>query len=276
MVKSDHWSDAESVPFLKWAGGKRWLVPRIQKLAPENYKRFIEPFLGSGAAFFALESQSAILSDTNADLINCYVAIRDEWQAVEDLLEEHQASHEHDYYYWMRDQKFRGRAQRAAQFIYLNRTCWNGLYRVNLKGEFNVPIGTKSAVVMDDDDFEWTSALLGGCQLVCCDFETTIDRAGEGDFVFVDPPYTVRHNFNGFIKYNEKIFSWADQVRLKKALVRAVQRGAKVLLTNANHPSIVDLYKDFPRRSAVSRMSVLSGDAEYRSKVEELLIRSWS
>lgn len=276
MAKNANLPDTESLPFLKWAGGKRWLAPRIQKFASKNYKRFIEPFLGSGAAFFALEPQRAILSDTNADLINCYVAIRDKWQAVQDLLDEHHENHSHDYYYWMRDHKFRSKAERAAQFIYLNRTCWNGLYRVNLKGKFNVPIGTKSAVVMDADDFEWTSTLLNGCELICCDFEVTIDRTGDGDFLFVDPPYTVRHNFNGFIKYNEKLFSWADQVRLKEALVRAVDRGAKVLVTNANHPSIVELYKDFPRRSSISRMSVLSGDAEHRSKVDELLIRSWN
>ena len=198
--------------FLKWAGGKRWLAPRIRKLIPQTYNRYIEPFLGSGATFFALEpKESKSLSDINVDLINSYVAVRDHWHRVQRLLEVHHASHDEEYYYLVRDTRFRGPVQRAAQFIYLNRTCWNGLYRVNLRGRFNVPIGTKSAVVMDTDDFEWTSSLLETAILSCCDFESTIDLASKNDFIFVDPPYTVRHNMNGFIKYNEKLFSWADQ-----------------------------------------------------------------
>lgn len=266
--------ELETIPFLKWAGGKRWLTERIREFAPLNYNRYLEPFLGGGAAFFALEPQSAILSDLNPNLINCYRAIRDHWQRVEVLLEEHQASHCQEYYYWMRKQIFRSRAERAAQFIYLNRTCWNGLYRVNRKGHFNVPIGTKTAVVMDTDEFEWTAEVLATCEINACDFEITIDRAVEGDFLFVDPPYTVRHNLNGFIKYNEKLFSWADQVRLKAALRRAVDRGAQVLVTNANHSSIHELYSDFEDRRPISRMSVLSADAAYRSPVDELLIQA--
>jgi DNA adenine methylase len=268
-------SEIDVTPFLKWAGGKRWLASRIQTLVPETYNRYFEPFLGSGAAFFAIEPKRSVLSDINADLINCYVTIRDRWPMVLRLLEKHHASHCHDHYYRIRNMRFRGPVQRAAQFIYLNRTCWNGLYRVNLAGEFNVPKGTKSSVILDTDDFEWTSDLLGTSEFVCCDFEQTINRVSRNDFIFVDPPYTVRHNFNGFIKYNEKLFSWADQIRLRDALARAVQRGAKVLVTNANHPSVKELYCDFPEQIPISRMSVLSGDATYRSKVDELLIRSW-
>jgi len=194
---------------------------------------------------------------------------------VQRLLEQHHAAHCRDHYYLIRDTKFSGPVQRAAQFIYLNRTCWNGLYRVNLEGQFNVPIGTKTSVIMDTDDFEWTSDLLKTSELTCCDFEITIDRASKDDFIFVDPPYTMRHNMNGFIKYNEKLFSWADQIRLRDALQRAVRRGAKTLATNANHPSVKQLYQDFPELMPISRMSVLSGSVRHRSKVDELLIRSW-
>lgn len=263
-----------TLPFLKWAGGKRWLTGRIRELAPRHYNRYFEPFLGSGAAFFALEPNDAVLSDLNSDLINCYLAIRDRTESVESLLEEHQSNHSKAYYYWMRSQQFAGQAERAAQFIYLNRTCWNGLYRVNRKGKFNVPIGTKTAVLMDTDEFEWTAELLRSCEIICSDFETTIDHAQEGDFIFVDPPYTVRHNLNGFIKYNERLFSWADQVRLKDALKRAVGRGAHILATNANHQSVHELYSEFQNRRIVSRMSVLAGDASYRSSIDELLIQA--
>jgi DNA adenine methylase len=268
-------SEIDATPFLKWAGGKRWLASKVRALAPSSYNRYIEPFLGSGAIYFAIEPRKSILSDINPALIDCYIAIRDEWPTVQRLLEEHHAYHCPEYYYVMRKTKFRNLAKRAAQFIYLNRTCWNGLYRVNLKGEFNVPIGTKTAVVMGTDDFEWTSDLLNTADVVCCDFEKTIDRACRDDFIFVDPPYTAHHNMNGFLKYNEKLFSWADQIRLLHALERAVRRGAKVLVTNANHASVKDLYKNFPKRSPIPRKSVLAGDPAFRSGIDELLIRSW-
>lgn len=268
-------SEIDATPFLKWAGGKRWLTSKVYELAPSSYNRYIEPFLGSGAVYFALEPKRSILSDINPALINCYTAIRDQWQTVQRLLEEHHAYHCSKYYYLIRKTTFRTPAKRAAQFIYLNRTCWNGLYRVNFNGQFNVPIGTKTAVVMDTDDFEWTSELLKAADVVCCDFETTIDRASQNDFIFVDPPYTARHNMNGFVKYNEKLFSWADQIRLHNALMRAVQKGAHVLVTNANHSSVKKLYKNFPRHTPISRRSVLAGDPAFRSEIDELMIRSW-
>lgn len=268
-------SEIELLPFLKWAGGKRWLAPHLAELAPKSYKRFMEPFLGSGAAFFALQPASAILSDLNEDLINCYVTIRDDWQAVYELLERHDEQHNEQHYYRVRNMRPRSAPQRAARFIYLNRTCWNGLYRVNLDGQFNVPIGTKEAVVLDSDDFEATAHALQAAKVTCCDFEQALDCASSDDFVFVDPPYTVRHNYNGFIKYNEKLFSWDDQRRLHDAAARAAARGAKVLITNANHPSVRELYSDFPRLSSLSRKSILAADSEHRSTVSELLIQSW-
>ena len=267
-------SEIDATPFLKWAGGKRWLASQVCALTPTSLNRYIEPFLGSGAVYFALEPKKSILSDVNPDLINCYFAIRDHWQAVERQLQEHHAYHCTKYYYLIRNTKFQSSTKRAAQFIYLNRTCWNGLYRVNLNGQFNVPIGTKSAVVMDTDDFEWTSDLLKTAKLICCDFETTINRASKNDFVFVDPPYTARHNMNGFVKYNEKLFSWTDQIRLRAALERAVERGARVLVTNANHSSVKELYKSFKQRP-ISRQSILAADPAFRSGIDELLISSW-
>lgn len=259
-------------PFLKWAGGKRWFVHRYAHLFPQTFDRYIEPFLGSGAAFFSLSQTQAILGDANPDLINAYAAIKSNWKLVYRYLKEHHLNHSHDYYYLIRAKKMTSAYSRAAQFIYLNRTCWNGLYRVNLKGVFNVPIGTKSTVVFEDDHFDLISERLKSAVLMVSDFERLIDSAGKGDFIFVDPPYTVRHNHNAFIKYNEKLFSWFDQIRLFQALKRAKNRGASILGTNAYHQSVRDLYEGEFNTICVSRNSPISSKASSRRNFDELVI----
>lgn len=259
------------LPFLKWAGGKRWLASRHASIFPENYNRYIEPFLGSGAVFFKLAPQKAILADLNKELIDTYRAIKNDWHQVFSRLQIHHELFNKDYYYKIRNSKPANLYDRAARLIFLNRTCWNGLYRVNLKGVFNVPIGTKVAVIQEDDDFEKISKFLKKAKLYNDDFAVIIDKARENDLIFVDPPYTVRHDNNGFIKYNEKLFSWDDQIRLRNALVRAKQRGAKVIMTNANHKSIQKLYKNNFELLTVNRNSVLSGKSEYRGTVSELI-----
>ncbi|HEV2263555.1 MAG TPA: Dam family site-specific DNA-(adenine-N6)-methyltransferase [Stellaceae bacterium] len=267
-------SDPENAvdPFLKWAGGKRWFIRRHEHLFPKVFNRYIEPFLGGAAVFFSLRPAKPILSDTNASLIGTYQAIRDNWALVWRYLLSHQALHSKEYYYVCRAKKYRSTSAKAAQFIYLNRACWNGLYRVNLRGDFNVPIGTKDTIVFDNDNFETLSDALRSAKLLCCDFERTIDLAKRGDFVFVDPPYTINHNANGFLKYNEKIFSWHDQKRLRSALERARDRGAKILVTNADHRSVRELYAGFGNMVTVPRFSVLSGDASFRKLSTELIV----
>lgn len=272
MTKSNEFQMNMARPFLKWAGGKRWLVHRHADLFPTEFDRYIEPFLGGGAAFFHLAPKQAVLGDINADLINTYSALQQDWRLVYRYLRGHHASHSAEYYYKIRQKKLSSPFSRAAQFIYLNRTCWNGLYRVNLKGTFNVPIGTKSSVVFEDDRLDLVSEKLQKATLRVADFEDLIDDAGEGDFVFVDPPYTVRHNHNAFIKYNEKLFSWFDQVRLFQALKRAKSRGALILGTNAYHKSVLDLYKNDFDTICLSRNSPISSKASTRSKFEELVI----
>lgn len=263
------------LPFLKWAGGKRWFADRCMHLIPETFERYIEPFLGSGAMFFALRPEQAILSDLNDDLINCYRAVRDAPMAIAEMLAAHHADHCEDHYYKVRADKPDEPVMRAAWFLYLNRTCWNGLYRVNRKNEFNVPIGTKTAVVLDSDDFAASSRILRGAALENRDFEQTLALAGAGDFVFVDPPYTVKHNLNGFVKYNDKIFSWADQVRLRDAIVEAAARGALVLVTNANHASIREIYDGVGCMEVVRRASVLAANSKHRVQTDELVVRTW-
>lgn len=269
---------ATLTPFLKWPGGKRWFVFNYASLIPKQFDTYVEPFLGAGSVYFHLQPRKALLGDINPDLVNAYCAIKEDWATVRNSLRYRQRRHREDadgYYYWLRDRAPSDPAQQASRLIYLNRTCFNGIYRVNRQGQFNVPRGTKNNVIIETDDFEGMSNVLRGAELVVGDFEGLVDRAKSGDFVFCDPPYTVRHNYNGFRKYNEVIFSWADQERLAVSLSRAAQRGVKVLCTNANHKSVRDLYSD-PTFDliTVSRYSSISASNSSRREFEELVIRA--
>lgn len=259
-------------PFLKWAGGKRWLVEKYSHIFPAFAGRYFEPFLGSGSVFFYLSPKKAILSDINSDLIETYKAIKDNWLQVLKHLELHKNKHSDLYYYDLRGSCPKTPSARAARFIYLNRTCFNGLYRVNRDGRFNVPRGTRNSVIYATDQFDIISKVLQEVELNTCDFEQSIDRAGKGDLVFADPPYTVCHNNNAFIKYNERLFSWDDQVRLANCLKKATDRGAKVIATNASHPSVIELYKDSFDLKQIYRKSLISAGRQFRGNHEELLI----
>ena len=278
-MNADSATQAVLTPFLKWAGGKRWFVHQHGHVFPKTYCRYIEPFLGGGAVYFYLRPEQAILGDINPEVIAAYQAIKEQWIGLKQSLAYHQRAHdedgEDDYYYEVRAKSPKNLVQRASRMIYLNRTCFNGIYRVNKQGEFNVPRGDKDAVLMETDDFKAMAALLAKAQLRVADFEDLINEASEGDLIFADPPYTVRHNLNGFIKYNEVLFSWADQERLALALKRAASRGAKIVATNANHHSVRSLYSgwDFMTRS-VSRFSQISADGASRRQFEELIITS--
>jgi DNA adenine methylase len=264
---------ANLVPPLKWAGGKRWLFKAHNFQLPTNVIHYFEPFLGGGAAFFHFAPKIATLSDINAELVNLYQVIKTEPKPLKRRLLTHHKHHSLDYYYHIRSRASGNALRRAARTLYLNRTCWNGLYRVNLRGQFNVPIGTKSDVIYQTDDFERLAERLRHATLVVSDFEKTISAAGKDDFVFADPPYTVKHNYNGFLKYNESIFSWEDQIRLRSALFAAKNRGAHIFLTNADHPSIRSLYKSGFAITRVFRASVISGSPKSRGRTSELVIR---
>lgn len=245
-----------------------------ERIAGLQYTRYVEPFLGGAALFFSTKPAKALLADSNNRLIETYAAIRDDWALVLRHLRCHDKKHCREYYYHIRSAVFADPFERAAQFIYLNRTCWNGLYRVNRKGQFNVPIGTKcKRVIHDYDDFSLVSQALKNASLLCQDFESTIDDTKIGDLLFVDPPYTVKHNLNGFVKYNEQIFSWADQERLCASLLRAKERGVKVYAMNANHESITRLYQDHFNVTPLCRPSRIANDPRKRGRFEELLIQ---
>jgi DNA adenine methylase len=265
----------EFIPFLKWAGGKRWFVKQHSDVLPRTFARYIEPFLGGGSVFFHLKPERAVLGDINVDLIAAYESIRDNWRGLARSLSHHERKHSDEHYYHVRSLRPRTLLQQASRLIYLNRTCFNGIYRVNLNGSFNVPRGTKNDVLLESDRFAEMSHLLKGADLRVSDFEPVIDEARDGDLIFADPPYTVRHNLNGFVKYNEKLFSWEDQERLAAALQRAHARRAQVISTNANHESVRGLYpRDLFRLHTTSRFSPISASGTSRRQFEELLVMS--
>jgi DNA adenine methylase len=260
------------VPFLKWPGGKRWFVGLHASVLPTHFDRYFEPFLGSGSVYFHLQPTRAILGDANPDVIDTYRGVQRDWTKLEKALARHQKKHSDRYYYEIRGARPRSLVNRAARIIYLNRTCFNGIYRLNRQGHFNVPRGDRHHVVKATDNFRAVSALLQGAELCHSDFERVVDRAQAKDLVFADPPYTVRHNNNGFLRYNESLFSWSDQQRLASALARAADRGALVVCTNANHRSIRDMYRDLGfSLNAVSRFSAISATANSRRQFSELL-----
>lgn len=264
-------------PFLKWPGGKRWLVNNIKSIAPKEYTKYFEPFLGGGAVFFSLAPNNALISDINPELINLYIVMRDSPSLLKEYMCKHNELHCKEYYYRIRTTQFTNAIEQAARFLYLNRTCYNGMYRVNRQGHFNVPIGTKSDCIYDLEQFEDYSKLLNNIEISANDFAQTIQQAQNGDLIFADPPYASAHkNDTGFLKYNDRLFTWDDQIRLHNALVSAKMRGVSVILTNANHQEITDLYANSGFYiSEVSRASSIASKAEKRTIIKELLITSF-
>lgn len=259
-------------PFLRWAGGKRWLVPQILSLLKGiDVKRYHEPFVGGGSVFFSLPRVSeAVLSDLNTDLIEVYREVRDHPLDVYDRLRGYENTKE--YYYAARAATPINSLDRAARFIYLNHTSYNGIFRVNLKGEYNVPFGNRKAVNIPDlTALRAASGRLKCAQLNAADFERALSDVREGDLVFLDPPYTVAHNNNGFVKYNQHLFSFEDQRRLADAIHSLVEVGAKYILTNAAHHSIEELFSPHGRRLTVSRRNVIGGKAAARGRADEYL-----
>lgn len=256
-------------PLLKWAGGKRSLLPQIVPYIPSDFRRYFEPFVGGGALFFNLVPRASFLSDLNADLVNCYRWVRDNPEGVISYLRAWPNS-EADYY------KVRGASQlieieRAARTIYLASLSFNGIYRVNLKGEFNVPYGKK--IHLDPaapGPIREASTALQSATIECRDFEVAVADCRDGDLVFFDPPYTVMHDNNGFLKYNDHIFTWADQERLAKVSDRLVRKGCTVLVSNAHHHAVTNLYPGF-RHYRLHRTSKIAACGKCRRPVIESL-----
>lgn len=263
---------AAVLPVLRWAGGKRWLMPRIPEVLRDlTYNAYHEPFLGGASVFLGLAPPgAAYLSDLNAELIETYEQVRDDADAVADRLALHVNTSEH--YYNVRASRPVDPAKRAARFIYLNQTSFNGVHRVNLKGEYNVPFGWRpSPKIPDREHLRALAGRLEGVHLWSGDFEECLINVKEGDLVFLDPPYTVAHNHNGFVKYNQHLFSFADQGRLSSLIDRIRTLGAFYVMTNAAHASIAQLFDKGERRLSVRRRNVVGGTAAERGTAMEYL-----
>ena len=261
-------------PFLKWPGGKRWIAKKYKEYFPKEYNMYIEPFLGSGAVFFSLQPKEAILSDINKELINLYVIMRDNPKELKGQLVYHQERHTKEHYYKIRDVILTDNLKCAGRLLYLNRACYNGMYRVNKQGKFNVPIGTKNNFTYDIDQFDQYANCLKHATLICGDFYEIINKAKKNDFIFADPPYATSGKAN-FTKYNDELFVLQDQLRLHEALVNAKARGAKIVLTNVYCKEIIEMYKnDGFYVHILQRSSNIAGQADKRGKVKELMITS--
>ena len=236
------------------------------------FNRYFEPFLGGGAMFFALEPANATLSDLNGELISCYKQIRDAPEEVIGHLGK-LVNSESDYYR-IRNSYPLSEAERAARMIYLTTLSFNGIYRQNKFGVFNVPYGYKTHVnPCDADRIRSVSRLLATATLLVDDFGDVLSRANRGDFIYLDPPYTVAHENNGFIKYNAKIFSWEDQVRLAELAKDLNDKGCHLIISNANHESIKDLYSCFTLE-IINRTSVIAASGNDRRLITECIFHN--
>ncbi len=259
-------------PFLKWPGGKRWLTRHIINLLDgARFPTYFEPFLGGGALFFALEPEKAVLSDVNSDLINAYAQVRYRPHKLIALIK--RLPVDEITYRNLRNETAKRNVDRAIRFLYLNRTAFGGMYRVNQSGGFNVPFGggeRTPAPLWEEDLLTQAAPKLKRAELRCGDFEDVLSEACGGDLVYCDPTYTVTHDNNGFVRYNERNFSWDDQKRLAAVAQRLVKRGVTVLISNAANDKVLDLYRSHEVHQ-LDRMSILCPDSLKRRATKELL-----
>ena len=274
---------ADVKPVLKWAGGKRQLLEPIlsfvDRAFPEQIEKYYEPFAGGAAVFFALVARGkferARLSDMNADLIRVYTALRDDADSViAELQKLLDLGHSEEVYYKVRDKRPTKASARAARLIYLNRTGYNGLYRVNRSGEFNVPFGRyKNPRILDPSRLRAAAQALQGVELAVEDFEQSCKQAKRGDFVYFDPPYVPISKTSSFASYHSVAFTLSEHERLAKTFARLTKRGVSVLLSNSSTPETRELYTAFDTQT-VHATRAINSVATRRGTVPEILVHS--
>jgi DNA adenine methylase len=263
-------------PFLRWAGGKVWFTKELQGLLPNDANNYYEPFIGGGSVYFNVceRFKASVISDLNFDLIETYKCVRDNPKGAIDILKTYR--NEETFYYKIRESKPINACELAAKFIFLNRTSFNGIYRVNQKGIYNVPFGRrKIADLVREDQLLLCSKKLQDTIIVCQDFYETIKNSKKGDLVFVDPPYTVAHENNGFILYNQKLFSLDDQCRLAQSLKYMNNKNVNFIMTNAFHEAIGDIYKDVGEFRVLERTSLIGGTGSQRGNIKEYIVKNF-
>jgi DNA adenine methylase len=244
----------QSTPFLRWVGGKRSLVPLLSRYLPSDWqdRRYVEPFLGAASLFFALRPDVALLNDANRSLIECYKQIKRQPKTVSVALKALLNRHSPDAYYEVRDEfnQRRPSAAQAARFIYLNHACFNGIFRVNMSGEFNVPFGRNpESAAPRASELRAVSRLLQGATLKSLDFNKLLLSCEETDFVYLDPPYPPLNSTAYFSQYTATSFSAVDQENVAIAFINLANLGAKVMVSNADTPTVRRLYRGFRIRS---------------------------
>lgn len=263
-------------PFVKWAGGKARLLGQLGYLFPSQYEVYHEPFLGGGAVFFHLAPASAYLSDSNEELVNAFLMVRDHCEDLIQSLAGHR--NERDYYYRIRDlhPEDLQPVERASRFIYLNKTCYNGLYRVNKKGRFNVPFGRYKNPCYDDrDTLTEASRLLRRARAIeAADFACVLDRANPGDFVYFDPPYQPISHTSRFTSYTAGSFNESQQERLAQVYRKLDSRGCRVMLSNSNSDLILRLYAGY-RVERVRAKRAVNCDKNKRGEITELVVLNY-
>jgi DNA adenine methylase len=267
-------------PILKWVGGKSRLLPQLTPLLPAGVERIrhVEPFLGRGAMFFARRPRSALLSDSNPQLCATYRAVRDQLGQVIGELRALAQRHSVEHYYAIRD-RYNARADSAAElaamFVYLNKTCFNGLQCMNRRGEFNVAAGRyETPRIVDEALLYAASCELQSVELVCADFEMLVDRAQSGDFVYLDPPYEPVSATANFTAYSQARFDRDDQVRLRSVFEALNRRGCKLMLNNSDVPFVRELYAQF-RADRVKARRAINCDVSRRGAVSEVVVRNY-
>ena len=266
-------------PFLKWAGGKSQLLSTYQQSFPSEFKSYLEPFTGGGAVFFHLRSTrpafKATLADLNEELVNCYATIRDNVDELIEHLNQHHNNQEYFYAVRAIDTTTLSQAQRAARLIYLNKTCFNGLYRVNGKGQFNVPFGSyKSPRFCDEKNLRACSAALQNVDTVHQPFQNVLKTARKGDFIYFDPPYHPLSSTANFTSYTKNSFSGADQENLAEVVAQLHKRGCLIMLSNSDTPFIRHLYKNF-EINTVYALRAINCKADGRGPVAEVLVTNY-
>lgn len=260
-------------PFLKWVGGKSQLLEELKKYVPRVFNRYIEPFVGGGALLFDLAPKRAIINDANEELMNTYAVLRD---YVDDLIDElSKYIYANDFYYKMRakDPKNLSSIERAARMIYLNKTCFNGIYRVNKRGEFNVPIGRYSnPTICNVERLRAAHLALQNVIVECDDYmKVLLKHADKGDFIYIDPPYHPVGKHSDFKRYTKDFFYKEDQIALRKEILELKSRGCFVIASNSYCDFILDLYKDFDVKVVHARRYV-NKIASRRGNVKEVII----
>ena len=271
--------EKETYPIVKWVGGKRQLMFELLKNRPKSYNRYFEPFIGGGALFFELQPENAYISDMNDELINLYSVVRDNVYELISDLNKHEVSKE--YFLEIRnldrtdEYKNLSDVQRASRFIYLNRTCFNGLYRVNSQGQFNVPFGNyKNPRIVDENNLLNCSDLLKNTEIKCADFSEILTKVKKGDFVYFDPPYVPLNETSSFTSYTKDGFDIDMQFKLREVCDELDSMGVMFMLSNSDTKFVNELYSNYEIKKVFASRAV-NANAEGRGKITEVLVRNY-